>query len=379
MHHTPETVLLHINLIDGLGSGIVQRLLSSLLPEQLPLLYEFGTSELMHRCQLPASVAQRLYAELQDTSALQRELLLLAEHKISWMSFIHPNFPPLLKEIHAPPIGLYIRGQIPATQSCLAVVGSRDANEYGLRVIKSIVPDLCAQGVVIVSGGAYGIDMMAHEAAVTASSPTLAVMGCGLLQIARRDNVKLFPKIIETGGAIVSTFPLTMDAHPGHFPARNRIISGLSQGCLVVQAAKKSGALITANFALEQGREVFAVPGPIDDPISAGCNNLLRQGATLVETAEDITGMIPLFTSKPAQMSIGDREQLIQEISLKIEEKQHKGDSPECRLVALCAKPTSVDDLSNALGLELFEVQARLFDLQMAGRLQQNFAGLWHQ
>lgn len=379
MYHTPETVLLHINLIDGLGFGIVKRLLNCLLPEQLPLLYDFGTSELMHRCQLPATVAQRLYTELQDTSSLQRELLLLAQHNISWMSFIHPHFPPLLKEIHAPPIGLYIRGQIPATQSCLAVVGSRDANEYGLRVIKHIVPNLCAQGVVIVSGGAYGIDMMAHEAAVNASSPTIAVMGCGLLQISRRDNVKLFPRIIETGGAIVSTFPLTMGAHPGHFPARNRIISGLSQGCLVVQAAKKSGALITANFALEQGREVFAVPGPIDDPVSAGCNNLLRQGATLVESAEDITGMIPLFTSKPTQLSIADQEHDIQEIALKLDEKKPTSDLPECRLLALCANPTSVDDLSNALGLELFEVQARLFELQMAGRLQQNFAGLWHQ
>lgn len=378
MQLTPENILLHIALIDGLGPAVVKRLLACLLPDQLPLLYEFGISDLMHRCQLPENIAKRLYDGLQNMAAFERELQLLKDHNLVWMSLLHPNFPPLLKEIHLPPIGLYIRGKIPATMSCLAVVGSRAANLYGQHVVDRLIPELCAQGIVIVSGGAYGIDMMAHSAAVAARCPTIAVMGSGLLQISRDDNVKLFPRIVQTGGAIVSPFPLTMDALPGHFPARNRIIAGLSQGCLVVQAAKKSGALITATFTLEQGREVFAVPGAIDDELSAGCHNLLREGATLVETAADITGVVPIFTSKPMQMTIGAQDELIKDVSIKIQEKQGTGNLVDDSLVALCAKPVSVDDLASKLQLDLFDVQTRLFELQMAGRVQQNFMGLWH-
>lgn len=374
MQLTPETILLHITLIEGLGPAVAKRLLACLLPDQLSLLYELGISDFKHRFALSEGTAQRLYDGLQDMSVLERELALLTQNKISWLSFLHPQFPSLLKEIHMPPIGIYISGKIPTETSCLAVVGSRDANKYGQRVIDRLIPPLCDQGTIIVSGGAFGIDMMAHTAAVTAKSPTIAVMGCGLLRITRYDNVKLFPRIIATGGAIVSPFPLTMDALPGHFPARNRIIAGLSQGCLVVQAAKKSGALITASYALEQGREVFAVPGAIDDPLAAGCNNLLREGATLVESADDILNASPIFTSKSVQLTIGAQD-MIDEVAVPAETKV---DALNDRLVVLCAKPVSVDDLASKLELDIFEVQTRLFELQMAGRVQQNFMGLWH-
>lgn len=378
MQLTPELILLHLTLIDGLGPAVVKRLLTALAPDQLHHLYQFGISDLRYRFQLSENLAQKLSAGLQDTKSFEREVALLEEHSIKWVSFVHPQFPQLLNEIHMPPIGIYVQGTIPHSLNALAVVGSREANLYGQRVIDRIIPPLCAQGTVIVSGGAMGIDMMAHAAAVAAKSPTVAVMGCGLLQIGREDNVRLFPRVISTGGAIISVFPLTMNAAAGHYPARNRIISGLAQGCLVVQAAKKSGALITANYALEQGREVFAVPGHIDDPLAAGCNNLLRQGATLVESADDITNVSPIFTSKPAQLTLLDLEEPFPLMTSALNLKQSTGDSINDQLISLCAKPASVDDLSGALALDMFDVQSRLFTLQMAGRVQQNFMGLWH-
>lgn len=342
--------------------------------EEVTTYYSFDVNDFMHRCALSPNTAKRVYEGLQNTKALENELQLLEKHKISFLSFLHPQFPQLLKEIHLPPIGIYVRGIISSCTPSLAVVGSRDANPYAQRVIDRIMPPLCEQGVVIVSGGARGVDTMAHRAAVANRCPTIAVMGCGLLKISRDENIALFPHIIEGGGAIVSGFPLTMEAQAPHFPARNRIIAGLGQGCLVVQAAKKSGALITAQYALEQGREVFAVPGAIDDPMMAGCHNLLRQGALLAESAQDILDAIPIFSAKPAQLTITTQKEL-QEIEEQLEKS---GDQVNDRLVSLCAKPVSVDELARVLALDLFETQTRLFELQMAGRVQQNFAGLWH-
>lgn len=374
MHLTPELILLHINLVDGLGPAIAKRLLACLGPENLSQVYSYTVHDFKERCAFTEQTAQRLKEGLSSYAALEREQQLLKDNNISWVSFLHPDFPQHLKEIHLPPLGLYVRGTLPPMPSSLAVVGSRDAGKYAQRVIDRVIPPLCEQGMVIVSGGARGVDTMAHASAVGCKTPTIAVMGCGLLRITRADNIELFPHIVRTGGAIVSVFPLTMEAQAQHFPARNRVISGLAQGTLVVQAAKKSGALITAQYALEQGREVFAIPGPIDDLLSAGCNNLLRQGATLVESADDILNVLPIFSYAPTQMTID--AQILQEEQL-IEEAV-KIDPQADSLVALCKNPVSVDELASKLELDLFDVQTRLFELQMAGRVQQNFMGLWH-
>ncbi|MGE0010427.1 MAG: DNA-processing protein DprA [Candidatus Babeliales bacterium] len=371
----PESILLHLNLIDGLGPAIAKRLIACLGPDKLQEIYTYTAHDFKERCAFSEQTAQRLVEGLSVHAVLERELQLLKDNNISWVSFVHPHFPEHLKEIHLPPIGLYVRGTLPTMPSSLAVVGSRDGHKYAQRVIDRVIPPLCERGMVIVSGGARGVDTMAHNAAVACTTPTIAVMGCGLLRITRQDNIELFPHIVRTGGAIVSVYPLLMNANAGHFPARNRIISGLAQGTLVVQAAKKSGALITANYALEQGREVFAIPGPIDDLLSAGCNNLLRQGATLVESHEDILNVLPIFSYAPTQMTI-DAQMAQEEGLLAMPVK--KADPQTDSLVALCAKPVSVDELSHKLSIDIFEVQTRLFELQMAGRVQQNYAGLWH-
>lgn len=396
-----EQLFLHLSLIDAIGPGVVRRILSRLQQEGLLQLYGMSVADIMHQCELPTATAQRLYDGLQDTVALKREQELLAKHHdIAWYSVVHPKFPTQLKEIHLPPIGIFVRGRVPQA-AALAVVGARKANMYGQHAIDRIIPPLCQQGTVIVSGGARGIDTMAHKAAVASHTPTIAVLGAGLLRPYPYENKELFDEIVQQGGALVSAFPLTMEALPGNFPARNRIIAGLSYGTLVVQAAKKSGALITASFAVEQGRDVFAVPGPVNDPLSVGCHDLLRQGATLVATHEDITEHLPIFTCQPAQLTIddtvGDSSSSIcstQLPRLKEEETVRpdrssegmklKGtntsnpDSFDGKLILLCAKPISVDDLSGKLSMEMRDVQARLFVLQMTGRVQQNFMGLWH-
>jgi DNA processing protein len=289
------------------------------------------------------------------------------QHSINWTTCYRYNYPAQLASIYLPPAVLYWRGNdIIPNDNCLAVVGARKANRYGQEVVATLVPDLVERGWVIVSGGALGIDSMAHKATVLCGGKTVAVLGSGLLRTYPHTNDKLFDQIVDHGGSIVSSFPLTLEALPGHFPARNRIIAGLSRGCLVVQAAQKSGALITAGYALEQGRDVFAVPGAINDPLSAGCHKLLQQGAKLVYTVEDImqeyTGLAPFEGAK----------KVIQYAS----QEAVKEDSS---IVSACNKPRSVNDLLDLTGLGLQELNGLLFDLQLNGEIRQDITGMWER
>lgn len=197
------------------------------------------------------------------------------------------GYPFLLKEIAAVPPELYVKGEIP-TLPCLAVVGSRQASPYGLRIAERLARELSETGFCIVSGLARGIDTAAHQGALAGKGKTVAVLGSGLQEIYPPENRTLADAIVEKGGAVISEFSLNAPPLPENFPRRNRIISGLSLGVLVVEADEKSGALITANFALEQGREVFACPGPMDSALSRGCHRLIQQGAKLVSGVEDI-------------------------------------------------------------------------------------------
>ena len=197
------------------------------------------------------------------------------------------GYPSLLKEIAVPPAELYLKGELPTT-ACLAIVGSRDASAYGLRIAETLARELSGAGLGIVSGLARGIDTAAHRGALSGKGKTVAVLGSGLSNIYPSENRALAEEILRQGGALVSEFPLTYPALPENFPRRNRIISALSIGVIVVEADEKSGALITAHAALEQGREVFACPGPMDSPLSRGCHRLIQQGAKLIVEVEDV-------------------------------------------------------------------------------------------
>ena len=201
------------------------------------------------------------------------------------------EYPPLLKEIPQPPPVIFYRGNISGLYNdCLAVVGSRKFTAYGKAAAEKIVTPLAASGLTIVSGLAMGIDALAHEAALAGGGLTAAVLGSDLdwKNIGPKSNWQTAQKILDSGGCILSEYPLGTAASKGTFPQRNRIISGLSRGTLVIEAGESSGSLITANFALEQNREVFAVPGSIYSAASAGTNNLIKKGAKAVTESEDI-------------------------------------------------------------------------------------------
>lgn len=227
----------------------------------------------------------------------ERELERLEQAGVSVLTWQDAAYPPLLREIDGSPPVLYMKGKLSeADQFALAVVGTRNSDTYGQQVTERLVTELARGQVTVVSGLALGIDTIAHSAALEAGGRTIGVLACGLDVVYPVRNAKLALRIGEGGqGVLISEYPLGVKPESGNFPARNRIISGLSQGVLVVEAGEKSGALITAEFAGKQGREVFAVPGNVFSSRSTGTNRLIRDGAHLVLEVKDILDVLNLF------------------------------------------------------------------------------------
>lgn len=273
------------------------------------LILELGTAEAIWHASnddllrggLTPKMAQKFitWRAIHDPQALADDVL---RRGIQVVELGDDNYPELLKAIHDPPYILYFRGHLPSPDAlCLGVVGSRRATDYGLRVANDLSRDLAKSGLVIVSGLAWGIDEAAHKATLEANGVTIAVLAGGLDgQDAPRKDM-LAKNIVDTGGCVISEFPPTMPPLMHHFPIRNRIISGISKATLVVEAAEKSGSLITARAALDENREVFAVPGPITSPTSIGTNRLCRDGAHVVTCAEDILTALGVVYSAPAK------------------------------------------------------------------------------
>lgn len=222
------------------------------------------------------------------TDTIKRELDDIQAASVKVITLTDAAYPYLLQEIHDPPPFLYVKGSLDRLLFPLAVVGSRRASTYGLTATRKLCADLCAKGLAIVSGLALGIDSAAHQGALEGGGATFAVLGNGLKTVYPRENLKLAHQIIDNGGALISELPMRMGPEAFNFPKRNRIISGLCMGTVVTEAASKSGSLITARLALEQNREVFAVPGSIQSSQSSGCHYLLKSGAKLVESDGDI-------------------------------------------------------------------------------------------
>jgi DNA processing protein len=246
-----------------------------------------------HEALLAAGLTPQEIAALKqpDWASVERDLAWADEtlhHHI--IAITDSHYPRLLKEIVDPPLLLYVSGNKLALDKVqIAIVGSRHATPNGLKNAEWFASSLVQAGFAITSGLALGVDASSHRGALTAKGITVGVAGAGLHHIYPRVHKALVAEILENDGAIISEFPLSLGPHATHFPRRNRVVSGLSVGTLVVEAALKSGSLITARHALEQGREVFALPGSIHNPLARGCHHLIRQGATLVESAQDIT------------------------------------------------------------------------------------------
>jgi DNA processing protein len=271
------------------------------------------------------------------------------------------RFPPLLHEIFAPPPVLFVKGNLDVfSRHAVGIVGTRHPTPYGIRAAGAISRELAQAGIAVVSGLALGIDTAAHQACLEAGGCTIAVLGCGVDVIYPPSNHALADRITEQG-AIVSEFALGTKPLGHHFPRRNRIISGLSAGVLVVEAGEKSGALITANFALQQGREVFALPGPVFSDKSAGTFNLIKSGATPVRSGADILESIQtvrLNSVANQRVSFPFAEDL-----LSTEERSllgHLGDAP-----------LRVDELAGASGLPVSALLDALLNLELKGAVRQ--------
>lgn len=385
-----NTCILHLSLIDGVGPATIKAIIQN-KPTlwAWDALYQATQSDYMSLFGLPQSMAQKICSGLKDEVLLTNELALIDKYSVNWVTIVDPAYPALLAQIYAPPVVLYWRGAAIDANNCLAIVGSRKANYYGQRVINQLVPEFVMHGFTIVSGGALGIDSMAHQATITAGGRTIVILGSGLLHPYPYTNKPLFDAVIASGGTIMSSFPLQTTAMPGNFPARNRIVAGLSNGCIVVQAAHRSGASITAHYALEQGREVFAVPGPIDDDLSAGCHALIQQGATLVSKAQDVFDVFAHTIASPVMQS--SRQDLQQQLTTlqnndpgpilsesSLADVGFQDISPDMRaIMAACRIACNMDELVTKTGLTMPVVQDILFTLQLDGNIEQDFSGMW--
>jgi DNA processing protein len=248
-----------------------------------------STKNIMKILHISAKSWQKIERERQKIDP-DSELALLDRMKVKVITIKDEGYPALLKDIYDPPPVIYYQGnfvEIMKQKKGIAIVGSRKATYYGRRIAREIAGELSSRGYVIISGLARGIDTNAHIGSLEAGGLTIAILGCGIDRIYPAENKSLTYRIRENG-AILSEFPIHTEPEKGNFPRRNRIISGLTLGTLVVEAAEKSGALITADFALDQGKEVFAIPGSIHSSLSKGCHNLIKQGAKLVNNYQDI-------------------------------------------------------------------------------------------
>ncbi len=292
-------------------------------------------------------------------SDVQRELDLIEKNSVTVITLKDPAYPESLKNIYDPPPFLYVKGEITKQDdNAFAIVGSRNASEYGTLATDRISRELAAHGLTIVSGMARGIDSCAHTGALAAKGRTIAVLGSGIDVIYPSENRKLYESIV-VHGAVISEFPIGTEPLAYNFPARNRIISGLSLGVLVVEASLNSGSLITARLALEQGRDVFAVPGNVLAYKSKGTHKLLKDGAKLVESAQDI----------------------LEEIRLKApveEQQEERREAPvaldqESLLVyrILSEEALHIDEVILKTGLSSSHVSSLLLDLELNGLIKQ--------
>lgn len=288
--------------------------------------------------------------------SLDAEMEKLARHHVDVLTWNDPSYPARLKEIYDLPPVLYKRGTlIPEDEWAVAVVGTRRPTVYGRQVTEQLISDLARNRITVVSGLARGIDSIAHETALKWQGRTIAVMGCGLDMVYPPEHLKLAQAIMEHG-CLLSEHPLGTLPRAENFPRRNRLMSGISLGVLVVEAGEKSGALITANFAVEQNREVFAVPGSVLSPTCSGTNRLIQQGAKLVLSIQDILEELNLTT-------------VAQQLEMK--EAVPANDVESLVLKYLSAEPTHIDEVRRKAGLPIATISSTLSIMELKGMVRQ--------
>lgn len=351
------------------GDSLVANLRLSLIPGVGPvtrkaLLERFGSaaavlaappSQLREVSGVGTKLARSIIAANDEIDA-DKELQLCREHGITILADTDPAYPRLLREIHNPPAFLFVYGELKAEDALsVAIVGTRHATSYGRQQAERLAGGLARAGLTIVSGLARGIDAAAHRAALQAGGRTLAVLGSGVLNVYPPEHASLADEI-RGRGALISENPPLSEPQSGVFPQRNRLISGLTLGVIVVEAAERSGALISARHAMEQGREVFAVPGRVDSRMSRGCHRLIRDGAKLVECVEDVLDEFgPLVEAAPrpdGTVMHHPAELQLNELELQV-------------LNAIPSEATSIDVIVASSGLPVQRVLATISVLEM--------------
>ncbi len=365
------------HLLDWLALALTQGLGPT---KSRKLVEHFGTPEAVFRASLTEleatgiqAVSAQSLATGKSAELAREELARAAAAGVTVISMDDPAYPPRLKEIYDPPLTLYVRGRLEVlTKPGLAMVGTRHPTPYGSGMAERLACDLATHGLVIISGMARGVDTASHRGAIAAKGKTLAVFGTGVDVIYPKENSRLSEQILALGGAHISEFPLGTFAAPQNFPIRNRILSGMSVGVLVVEAAEYSGTRITARCALEQNRDVFAVPGNVTNRNSWGPNTLIKQGAKLVATWEDVWEELPTEVRLALTPATSPESPGASSASLFPDE----GLPPhEKRILSLLKadETTHIDELVERLETEMSssEIFAALFELELAGKIRQ--------
>lgn len=287
----------------------------------------------------------------------------LLHSKITVLTLCDKDYPEVLKNIPTPPFILYYKGHFPTFDKSIGIVGTRKVTGYGKTVTEALTQELVSAGFLIVSGLARGVDTIAHQTCIDNDGKTIAVLGGGISQIYPPENYKLADQIIEKYGCIMSEFPPDYPHMPGNFPARNRIISGLSDAVLVTEAAEDSGSLITARYAAEQGKDVFAVPGPITSNLAKGPLSLIKDGAKLVTSAEDILSELGI----EKKLNSESVNQLVTELDEK----------SKLVIELLENEPKHIDEISRALKCTISEVSGILLKLEIKGLIKNLGSGIY--
>ncbi len=302
-------------------------------------------------------------ADWEKTVDLSGELQRIRDFGCRILTQADEEYPALLRQIYDPPVVLYIQGQLaPQDKNAVALVGARMTTHYGLEAARKLGYQLAYVGVTVVSGGARGIDTAAHQGALSAKGRTVVVLGTGINLVTPPENAELFARI-AAHGAVLTQFPFNRPADKQSFPIRNRIVAGLTLGTVVVEATLTSGALITANFATEYGRQVFAVPGRIDSPRSKGCHDLIKKGAKLCEGVEDVLSEFEYLFPASNRPPSGSDTGVLPALALS-ENEQRIYD-------ALSDEETSIDDVIRHSGLPSSAVSVALLSLEMKRAVKQ--------
>jgi len=359
---------LALALTQGLGPTRIRKLVE-----------HFGSAERVFQASLteleatgmPVVSAQSL-ATGKSLELAQQECAKASECGARIIALDDPAYPARLKEIYDPPVVLFVRGSVEVISSPgIAVVGTRHPTPYGLGMAERLSKDLAARGLVIISGMARGVDTASHRGAITVGGKTVAVFGTGIDVMYPKENSRLAEQILSLGGALISEFPVGTFAAPQNFPIRNRIISGMSAGVLVVEAAEYSGTRITARCALEQDRDVYAVPGNVTNKGSWGPNTLIKQGAKLVATWEDVWEELP--TDIQDKLDAARPESSVPETASLFPEDATSPHERKIMRLLKSDESTHIDELVERLEAELSssEIFAALFELELNGKIRQ--------